>query len=328
MEIKFWFLVIGVGLISVILIGAADKIPLIADYEEIANRFGEALFISAFLAGTVDSYLKGRFARQVAKDVSPFIMGYALPVELRHEIREASAIEVYRTGLEIDYELIAIPSEEGFVILKASSKYRVHNLSDAPKVYNHRSFVQKPHKARKHIIQISNVGARGVTLVSRGPICSYNEKGDLGQDDPDGFSRMWEKKVWIPERTTPETAPVFWGTTFQVLPREHADIYYTLMPTVGITVRVKHPEWMTVIVSFGHRNDEQTIKIPPDHPTTWELQAAFLPMQTVLMEWRERPTPDVSASVASIQENSSSQESLVAEVNGSPMPRVKPATNG
>lgn len=285
------------ALFGCVLVGWAEYIPFARDHVEKAEKFGEAFLVAALLAGTVDLFVKRRLVREVVADVSPYIMGHALPSEIRHEIREMSVIDLYRTGFELDYELLPIPGEADFILLKVSTKYRLHNISDEAKSYRHTLFVQKPHRPTGHIVQIPNAGAKGVMECKHGTLLEYNYEDDLGQDDQLDPFRRWEKIVWIPPLTTPETAPAFWGITFQVLPSETTDTFYTLTPTIGFTVRVNRPEGMTVTVSFGHRNDAETIKIPPHNPWTWELQTAFLPWQSVIVDWRVRPTPDVAALV-------------------------------
>jgi hypothetical protein len=247
------------------------------------HKVAEALIIAAFLAGTVDIYLKSRFAREVAKDVSPFLMAYAIPGELREEVAEICRIEYYRFDFVIRHELVELQDTE-HLLMKTTVTYCVNNLLDHYVPYTQSVWVER--NADKHLEQqIGKVGAERVYDLQRNPL-SYSEDGQGSAVEKSG-GLYWEKKVLLPPKGG--LAPNFWYSYYQVFSSERYEPFITSVAAVGARVRVKYPEWLDVQVIFQHRLGNDFSHRKEDATTSvWEFRHALLPFSVIATIWRPK----------------------------------------
>jgi hypothetical protein len=266
--------------------------------DDVLEKVGEALLIAAFLAATVDLFVKDRLVREVVRDVSSAIRGADLPKDLRDEYSAICDTRVFRESLELEYELQWLPSNKDFVQLTAMSTFRMQNYANSPQPYAHVVSVQKPFRPMKPFAQITVVGAVGV-LDEKHKAIEYaleaKDDKDLGTDNETGTESVWQRNVMIPPTRDrqPSNLPRLWCTTVQVFPRDHSDIFFSVLPTIGKRIKVRHPPELSVQVEFGHRLAHLADK---RQAGTWSLPVGFVGNSILMIEWRSRPTPPALAS--------------------------------
>lgn len=283
-ERLFWFLMCSLAAVGSLLIALQATIPYIP--ERVTGGLGEAFVVAAILGSTVDLYTKRRLTTEIAKDVSPFMMGHWLPQGIKDELRVLLQIVLYRTNVELEYELETIEGYPDYVLMTGKMRYNMENLSETPQRYNHSLFVERTHLPGLGLAQIRRAGIQGL-----GEGENIYEDGNLGDDIPGTRMKKWTKEVMIPPTEGRRIPITCYGEIAQILMRNDTDPFYFLYPSIGVRVSVRHPEDMQVQVSFGHRNDQHAVKLPPLNPHTWELNAAFLPFQSVMVEWTSGPPP-------------------------------------
>lgn len=285
-KMRGWFLWIigGFAVIGMFLISYPDSIPYLP--KNLVTSLGEALVIAAILASTVDIYVKRKLGEDIARDVSPFILGRDLPSEFRDVLREIMKIEVFRKNFEIDFEIAEIHDHPGYVLVTTTVKYEVENLAANNQDYTQTGFVQK---TPPNIAGESKILGAGVTGLGDEFDYSYSEAQIAEQVEENENERLlqvfWKKTVSIPPNKG-GPCPVFWGKHEQILTRQDADTFYFVHPTLGATVRASAPPNLIVTVDFGHQDNGRALKIPKDRPRMWELKAAFLPWQSIAIDWR------------------------------------------
>lgn len=288
MRIRFRFALAGSALAGAILIAASTLrsdlgAPLPGLVADLMLRFGEALVVAAFLAATVDLFVKERLTREVVREFSPAMIAHDLPRPLQEEVRNISLFEVFRESLEVEYRIEEMPGQN-LVTLRTKVRYRHHNYADTPRKAWHLIEVQKPF-AELAIADFDSIPSAGASNVfdEGGANANYDLRG-VG-DDSGGF-RRWRHAVWINPSRRSGVPATFWHETLQVLPREYCDPYVSLHPTIGIKVTVSAPVGMLVDVTFAHRLAKRTTKVPPHDPRTWQLDVGFLPNEMFVLQWR------------------------------------------
>lgn len=297
---KFWHVILCTSVFAIFLLGAPleDWFPSAGDWHflaQLGGGLGEALTIAVFLALTVDTYVKHRLAKEIAKDVSPYIATALLPSKLRSEIRDLSIINLYRSKVRFEYTILPLEGHADFVGVTADSSFTVHNVSADNAPHQHFVAVQKPFLPMEPIKQMLHVRAIGVlnTNKTKGDYDLISEDGDedLGKDNKKTNQQIWSKNLLIP----PNSQAQFASKTFQILPAEHAETCICIMASIGATIQVRYPEGMNVTVTIGHRLRDRVAAKPKRRPDTWEFNEAVLPFQPIVIEWRNTPTPAAPA---------------------------------
>lgn len=282
-EAKYFYIFLVLVLTVAVALLMTDSILL--------HKAAEALIIAAFLAGTVDIYLKSRFAKEIAKDVSPFLMAHAIPGELREEVAEICRIEYYRFDFVIRHELVELPDTE-YLLMRTTVTYCINSLVDHYIPYTQSVWVER--NADRHLEQqIGKVGADRVFDLQKNPL-SYSEDGQGSAVEKSG-GLYWERKVLLPPKGA--VAPNFWYGYYQVFSSERYEPFITTVAAVGARVRVKHPEWLDVQVIFQHRLGDDFRHWKEDSATSvWEFGHALLPYSVIATIWRPKGGPITPAS--------------------------------
>jgi hypothetical protein len=98
--------------------------------KEFLYALGHALIVAGLLSITVDLYLKKRTLREVAGDVSKFLVGYSLPPEVRDRIQDLMHETLIRRNSNLRIELVPLDnSEDKQVKLKIELSDEVENIS-------------------------------------------------------------------------------------------------------------------------------------------------------------------------------------------------------
>lgn len=275
-ETTFWVLMACSLVAGMVILAFAEYLP------EVVGSLGEPLVIAAFLASTVDFYAKRRLAADVARDVSPFMMGHWLPEPFKDELRNLMQIVLYRTNFELEYELERIPENPEYVLMNGRVRFNVENLSEVPQRYRYALFVERKYENVPGL-RLERIRCAGIEGLGEGK--NIYEHGDIGEDKPGTRMKVWEREVMVPPTRQGAQRITCYGEVAQVFTKDDSDSFTFLWPTIGARVTVRRPEDMHVQVSFGHRNRDLMIKLPPENPFTWELDGAFLPFQSIMVEW-------------------------------------------
>jgi hypothetical protein len=267
------FVVVVLACLAVGIAGILCPDPLV-------HSFGEAFFIAAFLAGTVDLFVKRRLAREVSKDVLGATLGYHVPKELQEEIREISSFRIVRQNVDLTYRITPFTDSAAYVMVESQLEFEVRNLTDSPERFTHLIWVSKPFHGFAPPRQVVYAKAAGVE-----PGREYELADDSLQtrELPNGQAVEWCRTEPIPARSVAR----YWSKTQQILPAEHTDIFMLVQPSIGITVRAHADPSLNITVNFAHRKDEQK-EIAGGN--TWRLNAGFTPYSAVTIEWRKKST--------------------------------------
>jgi len=244
------------------------------------RSIGEALFIAAFLAMTVDAFVKERLARQVSQDVMAAALGYHVPQEIRDEIREIASFRTIRRDVDLMYNITPYEGSNDHVWVNATLEFEIENLTDVPQPFRHMIWVQKPFRFKEPLQQVLYAKATGL-----GAADYELQAADLPQRDVPGEHAVeWCRDVVI----QPHAKARFWSKSVQIHPAEHVDTFWLVQPTIGVKVRVYTAATTDVSVNFAHRrNDDKEVAAG----NTWTLRAGFPPQSTITIEWRNKTVP-------------------------------------
>ena len=244
------------------------------------RSIGEALFIAAFLAVTVDLFVKDRLAKDVSRDVMAATLGYHVPREISDEIREIASFKAIRRNVDLVYRLSPYDASADYVWADSDLEFEVENLTDTPQPFRHVIWVEKPVRYSGVLEQVLYAKASGL-----GGGQDYELKnGEISQTDVSGQHAVeWFRAVDIPARSKAK----FWSKSRQILPVEHVETFQLIQPSIGAKVRVFAEANLSISteVNFAHRSNERTQKAGGN---TWQLDVGFPPYSTITIEWRKR----------------------------------------
>ncbi len=241
------------------------------------RSIGEALFIAAFLAVTVDLFVKDRLAKDVSRDVMAATLGYHVPREITDEIREIASFKAIRRNVELVYRLLPYEASTDYVLVDCDLEFEIENLTDSPQPFQHMIWVGKPVRYDGTLRQVLYAKASGL-----GAGQDYELTDDqLTQSDVTGQNAVeWCRTSNVPARGKGK----FWSKSRQILPAEHVEIFYLVQPSVGAKVRVYADQALSISVMFGHRSDDRKVVAG----NTWQLDVGFPPYSSIAIEWRNR----------------------------------------
>src|SRR2546426_8021961 len=150
-------------IIALLLAVASGAIWHFAQAEEV-KRIAEAVAITCLLALTVDRSLKGKLAREVARDVAPFAFGYGMPDEFVDEILYARSLTLVRRDIELDFAFYKVTGHPEVLQLETTLSYTLINYSDRKQPYRHMSEITIDRYAAISQCQISKASATGREL--------------------------------------------------------------------------------------------------------------------------------------------------------------------
>ena len=280
---KFWQVLAITGVIAVLLLigPLLFSLPLIV--EKFCQGLGEALIIAVFLALTVDTYIKGRLAREIATNVSSFMMVSQFPKQLQEEFVELTRAPLYRK-LDIYYRLERIAAADRLRVT-GEIKYTVYNLRKDRISYSHHVSVQKAYgtdeELKSTIFYVSGNGC----IDNNGAAADYEETGKLGQENSDGTHIFWQKAVLIPEKGE----ATFRSKATQILPDQDEEVFISILPTTEVDVRVDYPDGLVTAVQIGHRLREhiKPISKKEKNSNQWSIKYGMLPYQPIVIQWRK-----------------------------------------
>jgi hypothetical protein len=121
--VAFFFSLIGTGMIFIYWFQS-----------KFIHSLSEAAIIAGILGLTVDHYVKKRLVREAARDIDKYLLGYALPGELREKISEARYAKVVRRKFECTYTILPIAGEKR-IKLETDLTFEVENITSRIQEY-------------------------------------------------------------------------------------------------------------------------------------------------------------------------------------------------
>jgi len=286
--VKFWHVLALTGFVAALLLIVPLFVATPANAERFCDGLGDALIIAIFLALTVDTYVKRRLAREIAKNVSSFMMVSEFPKQLQDEFVELTRAPLYRK-LDIFYRLERISGSTDRLRVTGEIKYTVYNLRKDRVRYQHHVAVQKAYgtaeELKSTIFYVSGMGC----VDNKGNLAEYEETGKLGQTNGDGTHTIWQRTIYIPEKGEDKGEATFRSKATQILPEEDEEVFINILPTTEVDIRVDYPDGLTTAVQIGHRLREEIKPISKKEKNSnqWSVKYGMLPYQPIVIQWRK-----------------------------------------
>ncbi len=271
--LRFW------SFLAIVFVGGLVVVKLRP--ESVYAEVGKALIIAAVLAVGVDSYVKSKLVADVARDISPYAVGYLLPNEVKEEIRNLLRVPLVRNNMEILYRLSRIPDHPGYLRSSVQLTYRVMNLTDVAQEYEHSVFCEKsffPDVAEAMVDGIGLTGGDDPYSLRRG------QPDFQVQVQVHGGSIQIRKKTLIPKKGHKEL--LFWSQYSEIFREIYSDTVAMVWPTIGITLHVECPPELSVEAFVFKRTEANAV--PPDNPRRWSHDGVFLSGEHIRIRWRPK----------------------------------------
>lgn len=236
------------------------------------NPYLHALAEPAFVAGivtiTVDPFLKRRLLRETSKDIFSHMIGFGLPQEIQHRIKEiALGTNLYRKNMEMSY---TFERREHDMYIECDYQFDVINPSNQSMPYSQRMEFEKLEHATLLSVSCSLLGD------------DYGKDARLHQRTSDELFTWEGPAVNIPPASS-GIATRFRGQFSIVRPPSDFHFQHFAHPTIGLTLRiVKRPDNLRV---------SGTPADPPIREKEWIYQRLYMPGQHIQMRWEETPIP-------------------------------------
>lgn len=267
---KYSFLFIIGLLLFVGLILLLIPIPYVNS--EFSRALGHAFIIGAILAATVDQYLKQRVLREITSDVSKYLIGYRLPIEVQGRIGDLMRIKWIRRKFDLR---VAFTEVEGGEKIKADIQISevVQNISSETLDYRDK-FEFDSHEP---------IALAEMQCDCNDPQNCYYVSGEalIGiRTENSGRIIFSPPPVRMPpvEESTGEHR--FGGRYEVVQPTKFSELISFNIPTIGVSIEITdHPENYTFHVSP-----------PADHTAhnRWEFRRLFLPGEHIKILWERK----------------------------------------
>lgn len=273
--------------LSLLLLAIAAVSFLSLVQNEVVREISKALIVAVVLAATVDTYLKSRLAKEVVREVSPYVMAHTLPSGLQQEVNTICELKAYRTNLLLSYEIEKFEGTDNALRVTCFTKYDMVNMTSEYIPCRHFVWVEKDPENRLST-QIGTIGGEGACQLNREPFPKYDGEVDSVEIENFAGGLAWKRNLLLPPKDHPPAS--FWQTTYQVFPLERYEPFVTTVALVGATVRISHPDWLEVGVYFEHRLETDYERRKEGNRTVvWDFKHAFLPYSTIAVTWRRKP---------------------------------------
>lgn len=239
--------------------------------ERFSAAMGDALMIASILGLTVDYFLKERVLREVSADVSKYLIGYRLPVEVQDRIRFLLQTQWIRRNFYIRCRLTEINAER--INLEITVSHDIQNITSETLPYQHFIEFEEHDPERVLEMRCDSNDPRARYRIADGDI-QVREK----PDDP-GVMQVLGRKVRIP----PVHESI--GRTYTFIsryvvdyPSHYSDAINFSVPTINVILEVECPNSYRITASgadvSGHNR--------------WEYRRLFLPGENVTFRWQRQ----------------------------------------
>ena len=297
-KLNFTLLMIGLVILGVWLM-SADIVPFLAkkvswlsqDPNSLANKilhsFGEALAIAAILGLTVDSFVKRKFAKEVASDVSAYMAANQLPHGIQEELASLSMLHVYRDNFRVEFHIDHRPGDP-HIKLKTTIRFTLVNVVDVPYEFTHVLSTTRSMLGGEDTRQITHVEGPGYAMDAT----EGHEKIGEVEDDELVFSM-----TTVVDGKSSEN---YCATIEEAAPLQDTDSIILTHAARNISVQVISPPHVIANVDLAHRKGEEFTPSGDDGNKTWDFgnsETAMLPTQAIYLQWRlkeEGPSRDIA----------------------------------
>lgn len=262
----FWALIVGQITAGVLLLYFPPK-----HATEFWYALAHALLVAGLLAVTVDIYLKKRTLKEVANDVSKFLVGYSLPAEVRDSIQDLMHETLIRRNSLLRIELVPLNNNEKEVKLKIEVFDEVENISSKGQIYVDEVSYEKHDKQTVTEMRCDSNDPRA-------RYCNFGEKLTIvdNKEEP-GVKCVRGKKIKLPSYSQKSGFQYRFGAKWEIILHEnYSDVMSFARPTINATVEVNCPS-----------NFKFTLSPQADieNANRWEFRRLFLPDQHIRYRW-------------------------------------------
>lgn len=265
----FWLVTAGIALFGIGLISLGTAFDFYGHHvaRELTRAFGEAFVVAAFIAATVDQYVKHR----LVSDLYKYIAGHALPVEIQDKIKELTKTSIFRRNFEQRFSLEH--QGEDKLKLTVEGSYEIVNCSNRPQEFTPHLDFEKHEDPTLDEFRCDSAD-KNAQDVKKGN-ANLSEKQDAI------LSVSLKKMKFLPEK-----AGFSYKTSFRYSRIVHAkdsELISFIIPTIGATIiAVKYPNDISFDAGKAtvHTKDR------------WQFDGLFLENQHIHARWfpKERPS--------------------------------------
>jgi len=251
-------------------------------FVELFRSAGEAVFIAAILGVTVDTYIKRHTYREISLDVFKFLIGYALPDEFKHRIRDmVTYSDLLRRDCSISWELHPVDGQQDSFKLDCKIIYKLQNISPR----------RVPYQFRTRRSAAEHQETRLTRLWGTFPDFGYEYPEErlaeaAVETDVAGGSWILGKKVLVDGENVRHGLEFEVGADYESTLRRQFDYHVFVKPTLGATVVVEHPKNFSLSLS---PRTEGPAKVAPAGPgretSTWKYSRLFFSDDAIFVEW-------------------------------------------
>jgi hypothetical protein len=258
-----------------------DSPALVLRLSSLLRVLGDLVIVAA-LAGVFVEFL---LTHALIRNVWWFIIGHALPPEIRDRIREVSQTSIVRKNYRADYSLRPNSDGNGLTV-RIDLFYEVFNYGIGPMKYPPKLAVDFQDNPTKDATRCE------VTEPGKNPICWESEDWKKGKRAERRVVESDEAITWngpevqLPPQELTNAQPgctVTWRYEME-MPNEYSDILFFFWPTIGVRIKADCPGLVFSCDGCpptGHdaRSDQ------------WVYTRLFMPGELVRVRWKKRPTP-------------------------------------
>lgn len=243
---------------------------------EFSRALAHALLIAGLLSFTVDLYLKARLLKEVASDVSKFLVGYSLPDEVRDRIQGLMHEKLVRRNFQIRIRLVRESEADRTVRLHIEISDEPENISNEPIPFTDSVEYEKHERVEIIEMRCDSDDARAQYSLD-GQGLAKEKEGEPG------LMRAAAKKIKVlPHNGKSGIKYKFTAKWEVVQPENYSDIISFIYPTMKAIVEVDSP-----------RDFKFTLSPTADvkNKNHWEYNRLFLPGQHIRYRWEPIPPP-------------------------------------
>jgi hypothetical protein len=239
---------------------------------EFLRALGHAFIIAAILATTVDHYLKERVLREVTSDVSKYLVGYRLPLEVQGRIGDLMRIKWIRRKFDLR---VAFTEVDGGEKIKADVQISevVQNISSEPLDYQDK-FEFDSHEP---------IAVAEMQCDSNDPKSCYYVSGEalIGIRTENSGRIIFAAQLVRMPPVEESIGEYRFGARYEVVqPTKFSELISFSIPTIGVSIEITdHPE-----------NYNFHVSPPADHTAhnRWEFRRLFLPGEHIKILWERK----------------------------------------
>jgi len=283
---------------------------VMAMVKEILPRLGDALMIAPIVIWAIETAAARELLDSFVKDLSPHIIGYLLPIELRDHIKGYLSESFVRTAWFVEYRLIDWPKDPRYVELKTLSEYTIANRGSRAAAYPFKYELENSWFPAVGVAEILTIKATGddknLISLDQDDLQAQlkNPTMDLVKVTRSDSHLTVNTSVEIPRE--PHGTYKFTVESVECLPDGFATHFIASVPTLETTLRIYYP------VSDFDVSLELTFSEVAPKPTKlhdgleWVVKRPMLPGQAIITRWARKmpvvatPPGNVPATLTSL----------------------------